>query len=108
MFKVSACGVRIMSGISEIWIGELRDYKYALRLDREEYPAVLVYEYDSSSTRNYLFTIKYSDQRPNWQLITRDAALTAYDLLNRGGEFTTLSFPGATIHRSVSELSRLH
>ncbi|CAI4544676.1 CEI_1a_G0027720.mRNA.1.CDS.1 [Saccharomyces cerevisiae] len=81
-----------MSGISEIWIGELRDYKYALRLDREEYPAVLVYD----------------DQRPNWQLITRDAALTAYDLLNRGGEFTTLSFPGATIHRSVSELSRLH
>lgn len=42
MYKVSACGVRIMNGISEIWIGELRDYKYALRLDREEYPAVLV------------------------------------------------------------------
>ncbi|CAI4043451.1 hypothetical protein SKDZ_10G0200 [Saccharomyces kudriavzevii ZP591] len=93
---------------SEIWIGELRDYKYALRLDREEYPAVIVYEFDSNSTRHYLFIIEYSDARPNWQLITRDAALAAYDLLNRGGEFTTLNFPGTTIRRSVDELSRLH
>lgn len=93
---------------SEIWIGELRDYKYALRLDREEYGSALVYEFDSSSTRNYLFTIEFSDERPNWQLITRDAALSAYSVLCAGGEFSELEFPGLIIHRDVSKLRRLH
>uniref|UniRef100_A0A060SWW1 ARAD1A00154p n=1 Tax=Blastobotrys adeninivorans TaxID=409370 RepID=A0A060SWW1_BLAAD len=93
---------------SELWIGDIRDYKAALRLDREEYPGVLVFEYDSENTRNYLFEVDFSDKRPNWQLLTRDAILLCYSIICGGGEFAKIDFPGIAVVRSKTRLGGFH
>lgn len=98
---------KLYSG-SEIWIGDLRDYKEALRLTIEDYKRILVYEYDSSSTRKYLFALNYTDRRPNWELITKYAIDSAYSVLCTGGEFEVIKYPGIVITRSVEILDTKH
>lgn len=93
---------------SEIWIGDVREYRGALRLDREECGQIIVYEYDTGYTRKYLFVIDFEDQRPNWQLVTRDAILACYEMICRGAEFAKITFPGVVVTRRPEELERLH
>lgn len=92
----------------EIWIGDLRDYKAALRLEREEYKAVLVYEFDSDNTRNYLFRIDFSDERPNWKLILKYAIDACYSIICTGGDFSEIRYPGIKCSRNVAELQQFH
>lgn len=93
---------------SELWIGDVRDYKGALRLNREEYGRITVFDYDSESTRRYLFKVDFEDERPSWQLLARDAILSCYDILCRGGDFTKITFPGIVVTRSIEQLNCLH
>ena len=93
---------------SEIWIGDLSNYRYALRLDREEYRSIIFYDYDSDSTARYLFYVLFDDERPHWRLLLRDGVFRCYDILNTGGEFDNIRYPGYTVVRDKAELSRLH
>ncbi|PSK36233.1 hypothetical protein C7M61_004053 [Candidozyma pseudohaemuli] len=93
---------------SEIWIGELTDYRRALRLDHEEYASIIVYDYDTSSTARYLFYVIFHDRRPYWQLLVRDGILRCYDIINSGGDFKEINFPGFDVRRDPKYLSRLH
>lgn len=49
---------------SEIWIGDLDNYRYFLRIEREEYKKVVIYEYGSESTAKYLMYVDFTDERP--------------------------------------------
>lgn len=96
------------SPCSEIWIGDLSDYRYCLRLDREEYKSLIFYDYDSSSAARYLFYVIFEDERPHWRLLLRDGVFRCYDVINTGGEFDKIRYPGYTVVRDIAELSRLH
>jgi len=93
---------------SEIWIGEFKDYKYSLRVTRDEFPAIVIYEYDSNSTANYVFYVIFEDERPYWQLLLRDAVTRCYDLYCSGAEFEIIKFPGMIIYRDKERLAKLH
>lgn len=93
---------------SEIWIGDLTDYKRALRLEQEEYESIIIYDYDTSSTARYLFYVIFSDRRKYWQLLVRDGILRCYDLINSGGNFEEIKFPGYVVRRNEEYLSSLH
>ncbi|BAP73668.1 uncharacterized protein MBB1 [Kluyveromyces marxianus] len=93
---------------SEIWIGDLSNYRYALRLDREEYRSIIFYDYDSDSTARYLFWVLFDDERPHWRLLLRDGVFRCYDILNTGGEFDEIRYPGYKVVRNKEELSKLH
>lgn len=93
---------------SELWVGDITDYRAALRLDREEYASIIVYDYDSDSTARYLFYILFHDERPHWTLLVRDGIFTGYHIILTGGEFTRIDYPGYSIIRDREELSKLH
>ncbi|EPY52532.1 hypothetical protein SPOG_01854 [Schizosaccharomyces cryophilus OY26] len=92
----------------EIWVGDVRDYKAALRLSREDGERIIVYDFFGTTTRNYLFWIDFEDERPYWQLVARDAILVCYNIICQGGEFTEISFPGLVVTRRPDELQDLH
>lgn len=93
---------------SEIWIGELSNYKFCLRLDREEYRSIIFYDYDSDSTARYLFWVLFEDERLHWRLLLRDGVFRCYDILNPVGEFDEIRYPGYKVVRNKEELSKLH
>ena len=93
---------------SELWIGDVTDYRQALRLDKEEYASIIVYDYDSSSTARYVFYIIFHDTRPHWQLLVRHGIIACYNIVISGGDFTKIEFPGFDVIRDRIYLSRLH
>lgn len=93
---------------SELWIGELSNYRFSLRLDREEYASIIFYDYGSTSTARYLFYVVFEDERPHWNLLLRDGVYRCYDIINTGGDFTEVRYPGYCVRRDKDKLSRLH
>lgn len=98
-----------MGSQTKAWIGDFRDYKQILRLDRETDDQFVIYElyndYETGSTEpKYLFFVDFPDQSPYWQTLFRTAVLSAYSVIQAGGEFERLDYPGCIITRDKHKL----
>lgn len=93
---------------SELRIGDLTDYRRPLKFDREKYAGIILYDYDSSSTASYLFYVVFDEERPFWNLLIREGVFRCYDIINAGGEFTEIRYPGYVIKIDPAIISRPH